>query len=63
MKNMGLRLSDQRHTHTVADAISRLGYDPSVNQPAESYFETKSTRTQKTVLEKLDCSLKYNGAN
>jgi hypothetical protein len=38
---MGPRLSDQRHTHTVADAISRLGYDPIVNQTAESYFMTK----------------------
>ena len=45
---MGPRLSDQRHTHTIADAISRLGYDPSVNQPAESYFKTKVKKNPKS---------------
>ncbi len=45
---MGPKLSDQRHTHTVADVISRLGYDPSVNQTAESYFTTKVNRNSKS---------------
>jgi hypothetical protein len=34
--------------HTVADAISRLGYDPSVNQTAESYFTTKVNKNSKS---------------
>ncbi len=35
-------------THnTVADAISRLEYDPSVNQTAESYFMTKVNKNSK----------------
>jgi hypothetical protein len=38
--------------NTIADAISWLGYDPSVNQTAESYFTTKSIRTQKAVRDK-----------
>jgi hypothetical protein len=36
--------------NTIADAISRLEYDPSVNQTAESYFMTKvksSKRSQR----------------
>jgi hypothetical protein len=49
---MGKRLADQRHTHTVADAISRLGYDPSVNQTAESYFTTKVNKNSKAVKDK-----------
>ncbi len=31
---------------TIADAISRLEYDPSVNQTAESYFMTKVKKTK-----------------
>jgi hypothetical protein len=42
LKNMGPRLSLSKGIHiTIADAISWLGYDPSVNQTAESYFTTK----------------------
>ncbi len=48
MKNKGLRWFDQKHTHTVADAISWLGYNPSVNQPAESYFKTKVNKNSKS---------------
>jgi hypothetical protein len=45
---MGLRLSDQRHTNTIADAVSWLGYDPSINQTAESYFKTKVNKNSKS---------------
>ncbi len=63
MKNIGPRLSDQWHTHTVTDVISRLGYDPSVNQTAESYFTTEVNKNSKSSQrQKLDGSLKYNGA-
>jgi hypothetical protein len=48
LKNMGPNFSDQRHTHTIADVISRLGYDPSVNQPAESNFKTKVNKNSKS---------------
>jgi hypothetical protein len=34
--------------NTVADVISRLGFDPSVNQTAESYFTTKVNKTSKS---------------
>ncbi len=51
--------------NTVADAISRLGYDPSVNQTAESYFMTKvnknsksSQRQNRTAVSKQWCKLK-----
>ena len=33
--------------NTVADAISRLGYDPSVKQTAESYFTNKVNKNSK----------------
>jgi hypothetical protein len=39
--------------NTVADAISRLEYDPSVNQRAEKYFMTKNKKNSK-------CSQKQN---
>ncbi len=48
MKNMGPRFSNQRHTHTVAVAILWLGYDPSVDQTAESYFMTKVNKNSKS---------------
>jgi hypothetical protein len=35
--------------NTVADAISWLGYDPSVNQTAESCFKTKVNKKSKAV--------------
>jgi hypothetical protein len=35
LKNMGPRLSIKSIHNTVADGISQLGYDPSVNQTAE----------------------------
>jgi hypothetical protein len=38
--------------HTVADAISQLGYDPSVNQTAEGYFTTKVNKNSKAVRDK-----------
>jgi hypothetical protein len=34
--------------NTVADAITRLGYDPSVNRTAESYFTTKVNKNSKS---------------
>jgi hypothetical protein len=33
--------------NTIADAISRLEYDPSVNQTAESYFMMKVNESSK----------------
>jgi hypothetical protein len=36
--------------NTVADAISQLEYDPSVNQTAESYFMTKVNKSSKCNL-------------
>jgi hypothetical protein len=38
--------------NTVADAISRLGYDPSVNQTAKSYFMTQVNKNSKAVRDK-----------
>jgi hypothetical protein len=38
--------------NTVADAISRLEYDPSVNQTAESYFTIKVNKNSKAVRDK-----------
>jgi hypothetical protein len=35
--------------NTVADAISRLEYDPSVNQTAESYVTTKGKMNPKSI--------------
>jgi hypothetical protein len=52
LKNMGARCSKKRHTSTVADAISWLGYDPNVNQIAESYFTTKFNKNSKAVRDK-----------
>ncbi len=34
--------------NTVVDAISRHGYDPSVNQTAKSYFMTKVNKNSKS---------------
>jgi hypothetical protein len=47
-------------THkTVVDAISRLEYDPTINQTAESYFTTKVKMNPKKRSEtKRDDSLK-----
>jgi hypothetical protein len=45
----------------VADAISQLEYDPSVNQTAESYFMTKVNKNSIFKMQsetKLDGSLK-----
>jgi hypothetical protein len=39
--------------NTIADAISRLEYDPSINQTAESYFMTE-------VNENSKCSQRQN---
>ncbi len=52
LKNIGPRLSDQTHTHTVADTISRRGYEPSVYQTVESYFTTKVNKNSKAVRDK-----------
>ncbi len=38
--------------NTIADAISWLEYDPSVNQTAESYFTTKFNKNSKAVRDK-----------
>ena len=38
--------------NTVADAISRLEYDPSVNKTAESYLMTKVKETQEAFKDK-----------
>jgi hypothetical protein len=44
----------QGYVHkTIADAISRLEYDPTVNQTAESYFMTKIIKNSK-------CSQRHN---
>ncbi len=53
----------QRHTQDHCRSISRLNYDPSVIQTAESYLTTKVNKKQKQSETKLDGSLKYNGAN
>ncbi len=42
----------QRHTHYRWRSISRLEYDPSVNQTAESYFKTKINKKSKAVRDK-----------
>jgi hypothetical protein len=48
LKNMGPKLSiSKEYTHNVADAISRLEYDPSGNQTPESYFMTKVNKNSK----------------
>jgi hypothetical protein len=38
--------------NTVADAILRLEYDPSVNKTAESYLMTKVKETQEAFKDK-----------
>jgi hypothetical protein len=40
--------------NTVAGAVSRLEYDPSVNQTAENYYMTKSG-TQNAIRDKTRC--------
>ena len=47
LKNMGPRLSLSRHTQDRCRSISRLKYDPSVNQTAKSYFTTIVNKQQK----------------
>ncbi len=42
----------QRHTQYHCQSISRLGYDPSVDQTAESYFTTKVNKNSKAVRDK-----------
>ncbi len=42
----------QRHTQYRWRSISRLEYDPSVNQTAESYFMTKVNKKSKAVRDK-----------
>jgi hypothetical protein len=53
--------------NTTADAISRLEYDPSVNQTAESYFMTivKSSHKDKTVWQSQNSGViwKYTPTN
>jgi hypothetical protein len=45
--------------NTVADAISRLKYDPSINKTAENYHMTKKEKELNKLSEtKLDDSLK-----
>jgi hypothetical protein len=56
LKNMGPRLSLSRHTQDRRRSISRLKYDPSVNQTAKSYFATKVNNKQKQSETKLDDS-------
>ncbi len=63
MKNMGPRLSLLKAYTDRCRSISRLKYDPSVNQTAKSYFTTIVNKKQKQSETKLDVSLKYNGAN
>jgi hypothetical protein len=51
--------------NTIADAISRLEYDPSVNQTAESYFMTKVNKNSKCsqrqmAVSKQWCKLKVD---
>jgi hypothetical protein len=47
----GLSLSKGIH-NTLADPISRLEYDPSVNRTAEGYFTTKVNKNSKAVRDK-----------
>ncbi len=63
MKNMGLRLSLLKAYTDRCRAISRLKYNPSVNQIAKSYFTTIVNEEQKQSETKLDGSIKYDGAN
>ncbi len=44
--------------NTIADAVSRLEYDPSVNQTAESFYTTKVRNSIKPSETKLDDGLK-----
>jgi hypothetical protein len=47
--------------NTIADAISWLKYDPSVNQTAESYFTTKATKNSKSLRDKTgrQCQIQW----
>jgi hypothetical protein len=58
---MGPRLSIKGIHNTIADAISRLEYDPSVNQIAESYF-MKKVKTQNAVRDKTGWQSQNIGA-
>ncbi len=44
----------QKHTQYRCRSISRLEYDPSVNQTAESYFTTKVNKKSKAVRDKTE---------
>jgi hypothetical protein len=55
---MGPRLSLSRHTQDCCRAISRLKYDPSVNQTAKSYFMLVVNKKHKQSETKLDGSPK-----
>ena len=49
LEEHGLEIVFIKGTHsTIADAISWLGYDPSVNQTAESYFTTKVNKNSQS---------------
>ena len=48
--------------NTVADAISRLEYDPSVNKTAESYLVTKIRETQEAFNDKTGWQSQNIGA-
>jgi hypothetical protein len=49
LEEYGPKIVYIKGTHnTVADTISRLEYDPTVNQPAENYHLTKVRRTSFT---------------
>jgi hypothetical protein len=54
--NIGPRLSLSK-AHTIPLQINLMArvYDPSVNQPAESYFTTKVNKKSKAVRDKTGC--------
>jgi hypothetical protein len=48
LEKYGPKIVNIKKMHnTIADAISQLEYDPSVNQTAESYFMTKVNKNSK----------------
>ena len=49
--------------NTIADQSHGLGMTPVSIKQLRATLRQKSTRTQKAVRDKLDGSLKYNGAN
>ncbi len=49
--------------NTIADAISWLEYDPSVNQTAETYFMTKVNKSSKAVRDKTGWQSQNIGTN